>query len=279
MRRLYKTLLIAIIALFTLVFFHLHLSADIVILVDGTVIVGKVIKEDKEAVYLKNSYKLFNIKREQIRNSYITSTYQEDVDIHKKLGIKADETVIKKNFLAGLQKMASMEKGWNGRASVLACYYQTTGRLKDIIPYSFGALFSYDQALYNVKYIKLLTDNKNRSWFPYLRSEIGYCRYEKDEKKVDKLNISAGPIWFISFGKKNWGSIVVSSLPGLSYLDVGNNSKTATGSTFSLNSIVGYEYYEGRTTIFIQVRHVLIFDEIVNLSGIGFSIGTSYKIW
>ena len=45
------------------------LHADIVILIDGTVIVGKVIEENENTVNLKNSYKLFVIERKKIKNT------------------------------------------------------------------------------------------------------------------------------------------------------------------------------------------------------------------
>ncbi len=275
-----KKIIIIINILFIVFFFEQRLRADIVILIDGTVIVGKVINEDKERIYLKNSYKVFDINRNQIKSSFITSQYQEDVEIHKRLGLKADEIIIKKNYLAGLEKgEITPEAGWNGRGSFLACYYVTTGRLKEIIPYSFGAALSYEQALYNIKIFDFATKGQNERWFPYLRSEIEYCRYEKGEAQLDKVNLSAGPEWFLPFIKNNWGSFVISALPGISYLKAAKYEKEASGVTFTLCSIAGYETVIKGSTFFIQCRYLYITDKVVNLSGIGLGIGTSYKIW
>jgi hypothetical protein len=78
--------------------------ADIIVMNNGMLINGKLIKETVPRYLFTNSYGTFNIKKELVKEIYITGSYTEDIAIMKKLGAKIDEDIIKKNIEEGMKR-------------------------------------------------------------------------------------------------------------------------------------------------------------------------------
>ncbi|MDY6935474.1 MAG: hypothetical protein SVZ03_14770 [Spirochaetota bacterium] len=264
------------------------LFADTVKLSDGSILVGKIIKDDSSKIIFKNSYGSFKIKKRQVKKIYVTRNYNEDIQIHKKLGKDFNEATIKKNYLAGLAKReevkkANLSKGselkekdstWTSmRISISGTHIVTTGRLKKILPKGSGALIAFDQGM------DFIIGSKRHFLMPGFRLEVGYLRYEKDPAKVDCITSSGGLLWLFPFIKNGWGNIVLSSLPGVTFLNIEKNSYKESSSTFTLHSLVGYEYSIGAVTIFLHGRYMFVYDKDVNLNGIGGDCGIGMRIW
>jgi len=78
--------------------------ADIIVMNNGMLINGKLIKETVARYLFTNSYGTFNIKKELVKEIYITGSYTEDIAIMKKMGAKIDEDIIKKNIDEGMKR-------------------------------------------------------------------------------------------------------------------------------------------------------------------------------
>ena len=78
--------------------------ADIIVMNNGMIVNGKLIKETVPRYLFTNSYGTFNIKKELVKEIYITGSYTEDMAIMKKMGVKIDEDVIKKNIDDGMKR-------------------------------------------------------------------------------------------------------------------------------------------------------------------------------
>lgn len=273
--------------------------ADTITLEDGTILVGKVIKRDSQKIVFKNSYGVFTIKKRQIQKEYSTEDYKEDIEIHREMGMHVDEKTIKKNYLAGLDKEKEIKRErekeiekrreiekrkemeleesdvkWNGgRISIIGTHFVTTGRLKDVLPSGSAALIAYDQGL------DFISGGKRHLWMPGIRLEGGYLHYEKNPSKVTGITSSGGPIWLLPLFKNQWGRFVLSVLPGVTFLKIESENYRETSETFTLHSLLGYEYTIGIITFFIHGRYMFLYDKDVNLNGIGGAFGISFTLW
>jgi hypothetical protein len=75
--------------------------ADTIKFYEGSVMVGKILSEEKAFIILANAYGTFKIKRIKIDDIYKTNSYQEDITLHKKYKFTLNEDEIKRNYTAG----------------------------------------------------------------------------------------------------------------------------------------------------------------------------------
>jgi hypothetical protein len=78
--------------------------ADIIVMDNGMLLNGKLIKETAARYQFTNAYGSFNIRKELVKEIYVTGSYTEDIEIMKKMGAKIDEAVIKKNIEEGMKR-------------------------------------------------------------------------------------------------------------------------------------------------------------------------------
>ncbi len=98
------TLTIVPVLFFLLVMTGTGAMADTIKLYDGTVLVGKIIREDTSAITFANSYGTFRIKRIRIDDIYKTDSYDEDIEIHRKMKFPVNLYKIRVNYIAGLNR-------------------------------------------------------------------------------------------------------------------------------------------------------------------------------
>ena len=87
-------------------------TADTIRLYQGSVMVGKIISEDKTSIVLANYFGTFRIKRIKIDDIYKTNSFMEDIAIHKKLNLPYNDKEIIIHYAAGRikKKEKSMPK-------------------------------------------------------------------------------------------------------------------------------------------------------------------------
>ncbi len=97
-------LIIIPVIIFILIMIGTESIADTVKLYNGTILVGKIIKEDDSAITFANSYGTFKIKRIRIDDIYKTDSYDEDIEIHRKMKFPVNLYKIRVNYIAGLNR-------------------------------------------------------------------------------------------------------------------------------------------------------------------------------
>jgi hypothetical protein len=75
--------------------------ADTIRFYEGSIMVGKILTEEKAFIILANAYGTFKIRRIKIDDIYRTKSYQEDIALHKKYKFTLNEDQIKRNYTAG----------------------------------------------------------------------------------------------------------------------------------------------------------------------------------
>lgn len=270
-----------------LLFFISELSpllifADTIILNNGTLLVGKVKEEKASMILFKNYYGKFNISREQIKQLYKTTSYQEDIDIRKKMGKDFDEEEIRKNYEAGLKKIETdpeiapkkKKPVWGGGSLFLSgAFYYVLGDLNDPIPYGYGGFLSYDQGP------DYLTGGTGRPWIPGFRIEGGYLYFKKGDERLSSISLSAGPLWRFHLKRGKWGIISFSLQPGISLLTIEDTNESRNSNTFTMQSTLGYEYPLGRVSLLLLARHMYVYDRDVLFHSAGVSAGVAFRIW
>lgn len=254
------------------------LHGDTLSLSDGTILVGKIIKEDEEKILFNNAYGLFKIRHDQVIHKYITEDYREDIDIHKKLGKSYDEKEIRKNVTAGEKARETFidedMRWWNGGIIYLTfSYFATTGKMNTVLPAGLCASLTCE------KNLDFLTNWRRHLWMPGARIEAGYMFYDKDPARISGPMAMLGPVWRFNIIKRRYGQAVVSPLTGITFLKIEYEEKEETSNTFLSHLLIGYEYKIGITTFFVQGRYKFIYDRDVAFNGIGGGIGAGVSLW
>lgn len=249
---------------------YLYASADIVSLSDGSVMNGKIIENTDSELIFVNSYGTFKIEKVKIAKYAETTSYKEDLAIRKQMGLKADEETVKRNYLAGEAEKEKIEAKKNSaRISLNIFGSYTFGDLNEVLPLGYGFTIDYEHNLF--KSYDLYT-------IPWIRLEGGYTIYKKDTCRVNGYNISAGPMWLIPLYKDLDLKLIVSVLPGISFLDIDRESTgyKANSNTFTLNSLIGVEIPYGRYGFSLLGRYSYIYDKDVSFNNLGIAAGLSY---
>lgn len=259
-------------------------EADTLILKSGTLLVGKMKSSNDKSIVFKNYYGAFNVKREEIEKLYITKTYNEDIALRKKMGMDFSVEDIKKNYEAGEKKLTEQEEKKlktedkpepaiplrsGGSIIVEGGWLSTMGDVKDVIPYGYGGFLAYEQGL------DFIT-GKRYYTMPGLRFEGGYLYYKSGDASIKGFTGSIGPVWLFPVPG---GNIRFSIQPGVSGLDIENGALTASTLTFTVHSIIGYEYIFTDASVFINARYLYLYDRDVFFSSAGVTAGFSYRIW
>lgn len=264
------------------------LLADTITLMDGTILVGKVVGEKGGRIVFTNSYGVFNIKKKDVVERFETESYEEDVEIHKKLGKDVDEntiTSIKKDYTAGEEKKMELEKRersdpglWaGGMVSISGTFINPFGNISDVFPYGYSGQLAVDQGL------EMIMGERN-IFMPGIRVEGGYLFFKKDKAQVSGLFCSAGPLWMLPVMDGNRGNILFGLFAGISILDIEKDRETsedyeARSNTFTGQSILGFQYTFGDFSLFINARYIYIYDKDVLFSSAGGEFGAGYRVW
>lgn len=271
-------------------------------LTDGTVVICKIIEETDTYYVIANSYGTFTVKKDKIKEKYVTRTYKEDVKIQQKMNIKVDEEIVKKNIEEGFKKKKQKDEeialrkknekrngpvpgernpDWFfGRIGFTVAYYGTVSpRIATRVPGGFSMQISYDQGFEGLA-------PKGNMAIPGIRFEAGFLDLERKGFYTSPYGISgffaqAGPIWTFPAINNRWGSIVAAVLPGAGYLEAFNRdvSEKKSNVHFTLTALAGYEYTFQQVSVAVHARYLYIMDGANPYHGIGGSVGFTYRLW
>jgi len=269
--KLYHLLIIFSIAVIFIITPFYSASADVVSLTDGSVMNGKLIYNTKNEITFVNSYGTFKISKLKIIKLEETSSYEEDINIKSRMGLQVDRESIKKDYLAGEAEKEKKEfKKTYKRISLAGFGISTFGILKSELPYGYGGAIDYDHNLLR---------NYDDIRLPWLRLDGAYTLYKKNTTKVTGYTVSAGPMWLVPIITNPELKLVLSVLPGISFLDIQKKitDYKATSNTFTINSIAGIEIPFGSFALAIMGRYTYIYDKDASLQNIGCSAGLSFS--
>jgi hypothetical protein len=254
---------------------HLPARADIIRLVEGSVLVGKIVEENKKSLDFSNAYGTFRIKKIHIVDIYKTDNYTEDIEILKKMGRGLNDEEIKRNVEVGQARKEIREKMWvNGRISASGSFNYVFGTLGGKLPYGYAGHLALDQGL------DMILDRRH-PLMPGLRFEGGYLNFNKGSYGVSGFSAAGGPMWAVPSMKNKEGCFVFAIMPGASFLDI-NNSETgsrARSYTFTVQAIAGYQISFGLFSLFFHVRYTYIYDRKVLFNTIGGEAGCGVNAW
>lgn len=259
-----------------------RVAGDTLILKSGTLLVGKVKSSSEESIIFKNYYGAFNVKRGDIDKLYVTKSYKEDIALRKKMGMDFSEQDIKRNYEAGEKKLTEQEEEKlkpdkrseaplrsGGSLSAEGGWLSSYGEVRDTLPYGFCGFIAYEQGLDFIA-------GGRYPFMPGLRAEGGYLYYNSGDASMQGFTGSMGPVWLFPV---TGGNVRFSIQPGVSTLDIENGELSASTFTFTLHSILGYEYTFSDASIFINARFLYLYDKDVFFNSAGLSAGFSFKLW
>jgi hypothetical protein len=249
---------------------------DIIVTTDDMVLNGKIIEDIKNVqVKLGNFHGIFIVNYNQIKEIHRTEMYQDDIKIFKKLGKTVDEEEIKTNYQAGIKKLEERtisEK--KSKAVPMECVLFVSpfltfniGKIQPVLPFSYG--------------IFLLGDVRFQSRFRFLpngvRTGLQYFHSEKTLKKIAAFRFDLGTVWNFPFNVRGFTlNLTLSPLFGGGYYAVKGRYSDTAGFKWNVTVTAGLEFIVSSWVISPQVRFDYIYDRIMPLYGIGFSLGAGY---
>ncbi|MBN2160500.1 MAG: hypothetical protein JW807_13985 [Spirochaetes bacterium] len=272
--------------------------ADTFALKDGTVVICKVIKETDEYYVIANSYGVFTVKKPNVKKVYITRNYKEDLAIQRKMGIKVDEDIIKKNIEDGVRqkqiaeqkekpkkkelsiKLERDKRWYYGRMGLSVAYQATVGSpLSTLAGNGLWFNITYDQGLEGIIPVTNML-------IPGIRVEAGFADVEKkmfylSQSRISGFVATAGPMWAVPYFENSWGCAVFAFMPGIGYLEAVNKTARAksAGTHFMFTLLAGYEYSFNIVSIFAHFRYTHIMDSSHPLNGVGCDVGFACRLW
>jgi hypothetical protein len=260
--------------------------ADTVRLIEGSVLIGKIIEEDSSRLVLANFHGTFNVRMEYVIDIKRTKSYKEDINILKKMSADVDENMVKKNVETGEKKIAEMKNGaealkgksgnrWvHGRICASGSYYYVPGRVGNLLPGGFSGHLSLDQGL-DMALVK------HHPLVPGLRFEGSYLNFRKNSYSITGYSGGGGLMWAMPSMNNRGGCFVFAIMPGVSWLDIKNSQagKRAKSLTFSGSAIAGYQVSFGVFSMFIHARYEYIYDSSVPFHSIGGECGFGFNAW
>jgi len=278
-----KFLLRTILPILLFITLSVNLKADTILLNDGTYLVGKVIEWDSHHIIFKNAHGAFAIRKNQLVKLYITGSQKEDIELRDKLGHTIKDEDIIRHYLAGAESVPEggidktelesdiANEKTDRKLKISLSYYQTLGRLADIVPSALGITFGYTQSL-----SPFLSD-EHAFWAPDINIEPEMVFFSGEEAEVYDFSIYAGPEWRIIYPGKMKGSLMLTTMPGATYLIIKDNNYNSTSFTYSFKASAGYEYPVKGILASVNLTYLYIYDKDIPLKGIGVTVSGSYK--
>lgn len=280
--------------------------ADTIKVSNGSVLVGKIINETKDTIIFSNSYGTFKIKKQHLVETFKTESYQEDIQIYKKLNLKIYEAEIKRNYLAGLEKKEKSKEEdktqkiepvksegytsrplWtSGRISFSgSCIYingqagssiYINGKDWPVVPHGYAGHVAFDQGLDGI--IK----KRNMAW-PGLRLEGGYLYIPAQNYSTTGFTAAGGLMWTFPSMKNHGGCFVFALMPGAAYIEMkaGGLYNNVTGHSYKFigQAIAGYQVSFGVFSMFLHARYLYIHDPNKSFHSIGGEFGFGFNLW
>lgn len=241
-------------------------AADTIKLYEGTVLVGKIIDENRTAITFANAYGTFNIKRIRIDDIHKTGSYEEDIALHKKYNFPINVYKIQKNYIAGenrkegrtrelirlkkkkkereearekaAKRAKTREKSKRDamRKKQMTGDHWTSGRLSFSGAYHYnlgssgGAMpFGYAGYFALDQGLDFAPGNRH-PMIPGLRFEGGYLYFKRSSYSLMGYVFGGGVMWAFPSMKNSWGCFILALIPGASYLEARVRSSIPGGS-------------------------------------------------
>jgi hypothetical protein len=296
-----------------LLFMHVESAADTIRLYQGSILVGKIISEDKASIVFANYFGVFRIKRIKIDDIYVTGSFMEDIEIHKKLNIPYNDKEIIIQYAAGQAKKEGRkqpkteeikkieeekkpieelvkpvvpekkappgDKWTSGRLSFSGAFLYNLGRGSKALPYGYGGYFTLDQGL------DFAPGNRHPG-IPGLRFEGGYIYFNKASFTLTGYVAGGGLMWALPSMKNSWGCFIIALLPGASYIEAkisksyfGIGVGKTSGFNFTGQAIFGYQKSWGVFSLFLQARYMYIMGSGYYFDTIGGELGFGFNAW
>lgn len=299
MKNTFRNILIASIILLA----GMPAFSDTLKLSDGSLLTGKIIKDQTESVVLSNAFGTFRIKKSEITENRITESYQDDIAIYRELNIKFSENEIRRHFTAGMDKKESLivrkeneEKKtiqkkeessrrdaresdqddtsrWNStRISFSGAYMYYLGKGNGSQPYGYSGFLSIDRGLD-------LRPGTRRPGMPGLRFEGGFIYFKQSSLKLQFYTASAGLMWALPSMLSRGGCFIFALMPGVAIFETGNDPLDLSSKVFKLSAqaIAGYQKSWGAFSIFLQARYLYVHDKNILFHSIGGEFGFGFN--
>lgn len=259
----------------------IYLYADIVITNDEMILNGKILEEKKESyVKLGNYHGTFIIEYKLIKEIHRTERYEDDFKFFLKKKKPVNESDVKTNYQAGLEQLEKQKKAnkdkipADGRHAILVSpfFNINLGKLNTVLPYSYGVNIMGDIAINRFQYLK-------KMFLTGIRTEIGYFHSEKGVKRVIGLSALAGPLWQfpISIGTYRFNYSIAPEF-GVGWYSIKGRTEKLTAVKWNADIITGPIFKISSAVISPLIKFNYIYDNIVPLYGISFSIGAGFSL-
>jgi len=261
------------------------LSADIIITKDDMILNGKIL-EDKKPQYLilANNHGTFTIRYNLIKEIHKTDSFEEDVYVFRTMGKQISEEEVKKNYLAGKEKLEKQQgkqlkekpsPGENADSLIVMLNFfmaKNSGDLEPVLPYSLGSSLSF--------LIPINTIPATGKYFLYgLDSELSYYHSVKGGRSIKGFNAAAGPVWVIPVNISEYRfSFNISALAGAGWYSITNDEIEENESAIKWNISVhaGPVFRLDAIVFSTQIRLDYIHDGIAPMHGAGLTVGAGY---
>lgn len=250
--------------------------ADVVVTKDDMILNGKIIEEVKNKhVKFANYHGTFTIYYAQIKEIHRTEKYEDDVLLFKKMGISIDESVVKTNYQAGIEKLEAGKTGGKKPADDSMQYLLfgspfiifNTGEIQSVLPCSFGMSVS-GEIRFQTGYT-FLPDGMNL--------DVQYFHAERDIRKISAFRSGLGAVWIIPVSIRGYSlHLAMSPALGIGYYAVQGRYRETEGAKFHSSFTAGPEFLISSWVISPRLRFDYIYDNTAPLFGVGFSMGAGY---
>jgi hypothetical protein len=239
--------------IFILLIMAVDSMADTIRLFQGSVLVGKIISEDKTSIVFANYFGTYRIKRIKIDDIYKTNSFTEDIEIHKKLNIPYNDKEIIIQYAAGQDKKEGRKLPKYEETKIPEEKKPAEEPVKPMVPekaqepepekkalsddhWTSGRLSFSGSFLYNLGngsnalpygyggYFALdqgldFASGDRHPGIPGLRFEGGYIYFTKSSYTLSGYVAGGGLMWALPSMKNSWGCFIIALLPGASYIE------------------------------------------------------------
>lgn len=259
-----------------LVFFSFTaLYADIIITTDGMVLNGRIIEENKKTVKFANYHGTFIIDRNSIKKIEKTGSYRDDIKILRDMGRIVNESEIKSNYDAGTEILGKETSGTdrvdNYMLTLSPSFTMNSGKLAEVIPYSYGAAVSLDIPAGG----NILADI---IYMTHCRINTEYFRMEREQKNVTGMRISAGPGWILPASLAGHSfEYSLSACIGIGYYSVKGVTTSLDAAKWNISLTIGPLITLSSVIISPAIQLQYIHDNTAAFYGTGASIGIGMR--
>ncbi len=263
------------------IFISSSVFADVLKLIDGSVIQGKIIRDTDRLYFFTNTYGTFEVQKVHVDKTFVTKSFNEDITVSEQNNLKIDTELAEPNYDAGMRKKMLMGDNkkkrkkkyfeyWDyGRISISAAYFATfsediagNSTVNKVLPSGFSAQLAYEQGLDMLLELGKKKKNKRKKFrskrkyrktkqrpamMPGLRFEFSYLYFTKDVfvdngREISGSMATGGLMWAFPSPHNVWGCFMLAVLPGYSFLRINNRDINQYKDNYSFVMTVIFGY-------------------------------------